>query len=65
VVDEAHSVGFVGPEGRGLICELGLEKEIAVVMHSFGKAIGAAGGKYLGQSTYQYCHVDGQANMSP
>jgi 8-amino-7-oxononanoate synthase len=44
VVDEAHSVGFIGPEGKGLVCELGLEKEIAVVMHSFGKAIGAAGG---------------------
>ena len=44
VVDEAHSVGFAGPEGRGLVCELGLEKEVAVIMHSFGKAIGAAGG---------------------
>lgn len=44
VVDEAHSVGFIGPEGKGLVCELGLEKEIAVVMHSFGKAIGASGG---------------------
>lgn len=47
VVDEAHSVGFLGPKGKGLVCELGLEKEIAVVMHSFGKAIGAAGGKML------------------
>lgn len=46
VVDEAHSVGFTGPEGRGLVCELGLEKEVAVVMHSFGKAIGAAGGLF-------------------
>jgi 8-amino-7-oxononanoate synthase len=45
VVDEAHSVGLIGPEGRGLVCELGLEKEVAVVMHSFGKAIGAAGGR--------------------
>lgn len=44
VVDEAHSVGFIGPDGKGLVCELGLEKDIAVVMHSFGKAIGAAGG---------------------
>lgn len=44
VVDEAHTVGFIGPEGRGLVCELGLEREIAVVMHSFGKAIGASGG---------------------
>jgi 8-amino-7-oxononanoate synthase len=45
VVDEAHSIGFIGPDGKGLVCELGLEKDIAVVMHSFGKAIGAAGGK--------------------
>ena len=44
VVDEAHSVGFIGPEGKGLVCELALEKDIAVVMHSFGKAIGASGG---------------------
>lgn len=45
VVDEAHSGGFIGPGGRGLVCELGLEKEIAVVMHTCGKAIGAAGGR--------------------
>lgn len=45
VVDEAHSVGFLGPDGKGLVCELGLEQEMAVVMHSFGKAIGAAGGQ--------------------
>lgn len=45
VVDEAHSGGFLGPEGKGLVCELGLEKEIAVVMHTFGKAVGAAGGE--------------------
>jgi 8-amino-7-oxononanoate synthase len=45
VVDEAHSGGFIGPGGRGLVCELGLEKEVAVVMHTFGKAIGAAGGR--------------------
>ncbi|KAL1857092.1 putative secondary metabolism biosynthetic enzyme [Diaporthe australafricana] len=48
VVDEAHSGGFIGPGGRGLVCELGLEKEIAVVMHTFGKAVGAAGAIILG-----------------
>ena len=47
VVDEAHSVGAIGPNGAGLVCELGLQKEIAVVMHSFGKAMGATGGKGL------------------
>lgn len=42
VVNEAHSAGFTGTQGKGLVCELGLEKEIAVIMHFFGKAIGAA-----------------------
>ncbi|KAI1345313.1 5-aminolevulinate synthase [Xylaria sp. FL0043] len=51
VIDEAHSVGFIGPEGRGLVCNLGLEKDVAVVMHSFGKAIGAAGAIILGNKS--------------
>ncbi|KAK7710801.1 putative secondary metabolism biosynthetic enzyme [Diaporthe eres] len=51
VVDEAHSGGFLGPGGRGLVCELELEKEIAVVMHTFGKAVGAAGGIILGNKS--------------
>ncbi|KAK4203182.1 polyketide synthase [Triangularia verruculosa] len=51
VVDEAHSVGFIGPGGRGLVCELELEKEIAVVMHTFSKSIGAAGGIILGNKS--------------
>ena len=45
IVDEAHSVGVIGPNGAGLVCELGLEKDIAVVVHSFGKAMGATGGE--------------------
>lgn len=45
VVDEAHSIGVIGPRGAGLVCELGLQKDIAIVVHSFGKAIGATGGK--------------------
>ena len=32
VVDEAHSVGVIGPKGAGLVCQLGLEKEIAIVV---------------------------------
>ncbi|XXH03854.1 hypothetical protein Hte_010260 [Hypoxylon texense] len=43
IVDEAHSVGVIGPRGAGLVCELGLEDDIAIVVHSFGKAIGATG----------------------
>ncbi|KAK7757581.1 hypothetical protein SLS62_000596 [Diatrype stigma] len=43
VVDEAHSIGVIGQDGAGLVCELDLQEEIAVVMHSFGKALGATG----------------------
>lgn len=46
VVDEAHSIGVVGPKGAGLVCELGLQKQIAIVVHSYGKAIAATGGKF-------------------
>ncbi|KAI1170513.1 5-aminolevulinate synthase [Nemania sp. FL0916] len=51
VVDEAHSIGVIGPKGAGLVCELGLEKEIAVVVHSYGKALGATGAVILGNKT--------------
>ncbi|KAI0112237.1 5-aminolevulinate synthase [Nemania sp. FL0031] len=48
VVDEAHSVGVIGPKGAGLVCELGLQEEIAIVVHSYGKALGATGAIILG-----------------
>ncbi|KAI4920730.1 uncharacterized protein J4E92_008374 [Alternaria infectoria] len=44
VMDEAHSTGVLGPEGRGLVCELGLEKRIFARLHTFGKAVAANGG---------------------
>jgi 8-amino-7-oxononanoate synthase len=47
VVDEAHSVGVIGPMGSGLVCQLRLEREVAVVVHSYGKAMGATGGKTI------------------
>ena len=45
IVDEAHSTGVLGPNGAGLVCSLGLEKQIAVRLHTFGKAVGTGGGK--------------------
>lgn len=45
VVDEAHSTGIIGPKGSGLVCELGLEKEIALRVHTYGKAMGGSGGE--------------------
>jgi 8-amino-7-oxononanoate synthase len=44
IIDEAHSTGVIGPKGSGLVCELGLEKEIAIRLHTFGKALATTGG---------------------
>jgi 8-amino-7-oxononanoate synthase len=46
IVDEAHSTGVLGCQGRGLVCELGLEKRVFARLHTFGKAVAANGGKY-------------------
>jgi 8-amino-7-oxononanoate synthase len=42
--DEAHSTGLMGPNGRGMACALGIEKKLAVRLHTFGKAMGCNGG---------------------
>ncbi|HEU4735135.1 MAG TPA: 8-amino-7-oxononanoate synthase [Kofleriaceae bacterium] len=41
VLDEAHAVGVLGPEGRGLAAELGVAPD--VVIGTFGKALGSFG----------------------
>lgn len=46
VVDEAHATGLFGLNGRGLVSHLGLEDEIAIRMHTMGKAIASTGGTY-------------------
>lgn len=43
VVDEAHATGVLGPGGRGLVAELGLEREVDVVTGTLGKALGSYG----------------------
>lgn len=45
IIDEAHSTGILGPGGRGLVCELGLEDSVFARVHTFGKAMGSSGGK--------------------
>ena len=46
LIDEAHSTGVIGPKGAGLVCELGLGGEVAIRLHTFGKALSASGGTY-------------------
>ena len=45
IVDEAHGTGLMGPNGEGMVCALGLENEIAIRVHTFGKAFATTGGK--------------------
>ena len=42
-VDEAHATGILG-QGRGLACELGLEREIHLHMGTLSKGLGSHGG---------------------
>ncbi|OJJ30105.1 hypothetical protein ASPWEDRAFT_120806 [Aspergillus wentii DTO 134E9] len=50
-LDEAHSTGLMGPLGRGMACELGIEKKIACRLHTFGKAMGCNGAIVLGSES--------------
>ncbi|UKZ78509.1 hypothetical protein TrVFT333_006251 [Trichoderma virens FT-333] len=51
IVDEAHSTGIYGRQGRGLVCQLGLEDRIWARVHTFGKAMGCSGAIVLCSST--------------
>lgn len=44
MVDEAHAVGVLGPQGRGLAAALGLEGKIELQMGTLSKAFGLSGG---------------------
>jgi 8-amino-7-oxononanoate synthase len=44
LVDEAHSFGVLGPNGRGLADEAGLEAESDFIVGTFSKSIGSIGG---------------------
>jgi glycine C-acetyltransferase/8-amino-7-oxononanoate synthase len=43
MVDEAHAIGTLGPRGRGLVAESGLEGEVDVLVGTLGKALGSYG----------------------
>ncbi|KAL2083299.1 hypothetical protein ACEWY4_021072 [Coilia grayii] len=71
-LDEAHSIGAVGPTGRGVIEHFGLNpRDVDVLMGTFTKSFGAAGGYIAGRKelmnylrTYSHSAVYATA-MSP
>uniref|UniRef100_G1LQC5 serine C-palmitoyltransferase n=1 Tax=Ailuropoda melanoleuca TaxID=9646 RepID=G1LQC5_AILME len=49
-IDEAHSIGSVGPTGRGVVEFFGLDpRDVDVLMGTFTKSFGAAGGYVAGR----------------
>lgn len=49
-VDEAHSLGVMGPNGEGVAHHFGLNKEVDLVMGTFSKSLGSMGGFVAGPS---------------
>lgn len=48
LVDEAHSAGVFGQEGRGVAAECGIDQEVEIHMGTLSKAFGCAGGYICG-----------------
>lgn len=44
IVDEAHSMGVLGKNGRGLAEECGVEDDVDFIVGTFSKSLGAIGG---------------------
>jgi 8-amino-7-oxononanoate synthase len=49
-VDEAHSLGVLGPGGRGLVHHFGLNDEVDIMMGTFSKSLGSMGGFIAGDA---------------
>jgi serine palmitoyltransferase len=71
-LDEAHSIGAVGPHGRGVVDYWGCDpKDIDILMGTFTKSFGSAGGYIAGtRKLVDYLHMHSHAScyassMSP
>jgi 7-keto-8-aminopelargonate synthetase-like enzyme len=51
MLDEAHAVGVIGPNGRGLAAAENLNNHVDVQMGTLSKALGASGGYICGSRT--------------
>ena len=66
-LDEAHSVGAMGPNGRGVVDYYGLSpNDIDIMMGTFTKSFGAAGGYIAGsKELIDYLRVHSQSYIYP
>jgi 8-amino-7-oxononanoate synthase len=51
MLDEAHAVGVIGPNGRGLAAAENLDRDVDIQMGTLSKALGASGGYICGWRT--------------
>jgi 8-amino-7-oxononanoate synthase len=51
MIDEAHAIGVIGPNGRGLGAEENVSEEVDVQMGTLSKALGTSGGSICGSRT--------------
>lgn len=49
VIDEAHAIGVFGEQGKGLVQQFGLERQVFARIVTFGKALGCHGAVVLGR----------------
>jgi len=54
LLDEAHAVGVIGPNGRGLAAAENVSEEVDVQMGTLSKGLGASGGYICGARTLIY-----------
>jgi 8-amino-7-oxononanoate synthase len=50
IVDEAHSTGIFGENGKGRVCELGLDNDVFARLITYGKAMGSHGAAVIGSA---------------
>ncbi len=50
IVDEAHATGVCGPQGSGLVAELGLQERALAIIHTCGKALASMGAFVCGSN---------------